>query len=71
MIAAWFFASFAGAALAGVLGTFWTRMGHAAFFLMMALVACIAAGLLHWLESRSRGRITQRARLAPANADGP
>lgn len=55
MIAAWFFASFAGAALAGVLGTLWRHVGHAGFFLLMAAVAGLAALLLHGLQARAPG----------------
>jgi POT family proton-dependent oligopeptide transporter len=62
MIAAWFFASFAGAALAGALGTLWRHVGHAGYFLLMAAVAGTAALLLRGLESGARSR------LAPARA---
>ena len=49
-IAAWYFASFGGNLLAGVLGTLWSAMGHAAFFGAMAGVASLAAVLLRLLD---------------------
>src|SRR5688572_14167755 len=49
-IAAWYFASFGGNLLAGVLGTLWSAMGHAAFFGVMAGVAATAGTLLRLLD---------------------
>ncbi|HEY0686593.1 MAG TPA: peptide MFS transporter [Steroidobacter sp.] len=45
-IALWFSASFAGNLLAGALGSWWSRMDHMTFFLLMAAVAACAATLL-------------------------
>lgn len=45
-IATWFFAAFGGNLLAGVLGTFWSRLDHAGFFALMAGVALCASALL-------------------------
>lgn len=50
-IAAWYFASFGGNLLAGALGTLWSAMGHAAFFVVMAGVAAFAGTLLRLLHS--------------------
>lgn len=44
-IAAWFFCSFTGNLLSGVIGAVWERMSPQAFFLMMAAI-CIVSGLL-------------------------
>jgi len=44
-IAAWFFCSFTGNLLSGVIGAVWERMSPQAFFLMMAAI-CVASGLL-------------------------
>jgi POT family proton-dependent oligopeptide transporter len=44
-IAAWFFCSFTGNLLSGVVGAVWERMSPQAFFLMMAAI-CIVSGLL-------------------------
>ena len=49
-IAAWYFASFGGNLLAGVLGMLWSELGHAAFFAVMALVAAAAGTLLRLLD---------------------
>jgi POT family proton-dependent oligopeptide transporter len=45
-IATWFFAAFLGNLLAGALGSLWSRLHPSQFFLMMALVAAVAALLL-------------------------
>jgi len=55
-IAAWFLAAFGGNLLAGVLGTLWSRVGHAAFFAAMASLATLAAALL-WRLDRPLRRI--------------
>lgn len=49
-IAAWYFASFGGNLLAGVLGTLWSAMDHASFFGVMAAVAATAGTLLRLLD---------------------
>ena len=54
-IAAWFLAAFAGNLLSGVVGTWWSGMTPAAFFLAMAGIAAIsgaALGLLAAIERR-------------------
>ena len=54
-IAAWFFCSFTGNLLSGMIGTVWEKVTPQAFFLMMAGI-CAASGLLllaiHRLHSR-------------------
>lgn len=47
-VAAWFLATFSGSLLAGVVGTLWSRASHAGFFVLLALLATVAA-LLLWL----------------------
>jgi POT family proton-dependent oligopeptide transporter len=49
-MAAWYFASFGGNLLAGVLGTLWSAMGHPAFFAAMGLCAGLAGVLLRLLD---------------------
>lgn len=61
-IAAWFFAAFGGNLLAGVLGTLWSEMGHAAFFSLIGAVAALAAGGLWRLD-----RPAKRLELTPAD----
>lgn len=53
-IALWFSASFAGNLLAGALGTWWGRLDHAVFFLIMAAVAALAASLLLAVDRPAR-----------------
>ena len=45
-VAAWYLTIFSGSLAAGWVGTLWGRMGHAAFFAMLAGVAALAAALL-------------------------
>jgi POT family proton-dependent oligopeptide transporter len=49
-VASWFLAVFSGSLLAGFVGTFWTTTSHAAFFLILAALAVIAAALLWRLD---------------------
>jgi POT family proton-dependent oligopeptide transporter len=49
-IALWFSASFAGNLLAGALGSWWSRMDHTTFFLLMAAVAAFAATMLLFVD---------------------
>jgi POT family proton-dependent oligopeptide transporter len=49
-VASWFLAVFSGSLLAGFVGTFWTTTSHAAFFLILAALAVLAAALLWRLD---------------------
>jgi POT family proton-dependent oligopeptide transporter len=70
-IAAWFLAAFAGNLLAGSLGSLWSRIDHAAFFLLIAAVAGSAALLLRALDGPvRRADETQRAKIAAAQSSG-
>jgi proton-dependent oligopeptide transporter, POT family len=69
-IAAWFLAAFAGNLLSGVVGTWWSHLSPAAFFLAMAGIAA-ASGLLLWLLAATERRhfaglmtTTQDARIS-------
>jgi POT family proton-dependent oligopeptide transporter len=53
-IAAWFFAAFGGNLLAGVLGTLWSGMPHAAFFSMIGAIAAAAGACLWLLDAPAR-----------------
>ncbi|HEY5849312.1 MAG TPA: peptide MFS transporter [Lysobacter sp.] len=68
-IAAWFFATFGGSLLAGVLGTYWTVLGPSSYFVLMGAVG-IAAGALLWLLDRPTRRVEAVAQL-PVAAIGP
>jgi len=52
-MAGWYFASFAGNLVAGGLGTFWSRMSHAAFFAWMAGIAVLASIIFYRLERQA------------------
>lgn len=49
-VAAWFLAIFTGSLTAGLVGTFWSRMEPAPFFMLLAAVACLAAALLRLMD---------------------
>ncbi|RAO78322.1 peptide MFS transporter [Dyella jiangningensis] len=51
-IATWFFAGFFGNLLAGALGTLWSSLTHGWFFVLIGLVAGLAAALLYILGLR-------------------
>ncbi|HET7266473.1 MAG TPA: peptide MFS transporter [Oleiagrimonas sp.] len=59
-IATWFFASFFGNLLAGVLGTLWTPLSHANFFALIGGVAALSAVLLY-LTGRRVGSVEMLA----------
>lgn len=49
-VASWFLAIFSGSLLAGVVGMLWSKVGHPAFFLLLAGLAVVAAALLWRLD---------------------
>lgn len=57
-VASWFLAVFSGSLLAGLVGMLWSRASHAGFFVLLAGLALLAAGLLRWLDRpiRESGR---------------
>lgn len=54
-VASWFLAVFSGSLLAGMVGMLWSRVGHPAFFLILAALAVAAAALLWRLDRPIRG----------------
>jgi POT family proton-dependent oligopeptide transporter len=60
-IAGWFLAIFTGSLAAGVVGMLWSRMGHSAYFMMLAAIATLAAALLVALDRATRRVETERA----------
>ena len=54
-VAAWFLAIFSGSFAAGAVGALWTGMTHGLFFLLLTLIAMLAAAMLFTLD-----RATQR-----------
>ena len=53
-VAAWFLSTFAGSLLAGVVGTAWSAMSHAAYFALLAGIAALAGALLHRCDALER-----------------
>ncbi len=45
-VAAWYLTIFSGSLSAGLVGTLWSRIGHATFFALLAAIAAVAAALL-------------------------
>jgi len=61
-VAAWFLAIFSGSLAAGLVGTLWSDMSHAAFFVLLAGLAAVAALLLRSLDPFVNR--VERARIA-------
>ena len=59
-VAAWYLAIFTGSLTAGLVGTLWSAMSHAAFFVMLAVIAIAAAGLLLALDRPARRVLAAR-----------
>ena len=55
-VAAWYLATFAGSLAAGLVGTLWSRTSHAAFFLLLAGLAGLAALMLRALDPMEQRR---------------
>jgi POT family proton-dependent oligopeptide transporter len=53
-VASWFLAVFSGSLLAGLVGTLWTRVSHAGFFVLLAGLALLASALLWRLDKPIR-----------------
>jgi len=65
-MAIWFLAIFSGSLAAGVVGTLWSRMSHALYFAVLAIIAGIAATLLYALDGPTRRIEAARGREADA-----
>lgn len=61
-VAAWFLSIFSGSLAAGFVGTLWSRMPHASYFLLLAVIAT-AAALFLWLLDRPMQRVDRPRRL--------
>ena len=61
-MAAWFLAIFSGSLSAGAVGMLWGSMSHANFFIVLALIATIAAAMLFALDRPARRIEGMRAR---------
>jgi POT family proton-dependent oligopeptide transporter len=61
-VAAWFLAIFTGSFAAGLVGTMWSPMTHAVFFVIVAAISMVAAGLLLALDASTRRIEAARAK---------
>lgn len=61
-VAAWFLAVFTGSLTAGLIGALWSHLSHAAFFVVLAVLAALSATLLLALDNRARRIEAVRAR---------
>ena len=53
-VAAWFLAIFSGSLTAGVVGSLWSSTTHARFFVLLAVIAALAAAMLLALDPATR-----------------
>jgi POT family proton-dependent oligopeptide transporter len=67
-VAAWYLAIFSGSLAAGQVGRLWSRVAHVPFFLILAGIATLSAGLLYLLDAPTR-RILARAAERPRRGD--
>jgi POT family proton-dependent oligopeptide transporter len=68
LMGAWFVATAAGGYLAGFLGTYWPRMPHSRFFLMVVAIALAAAALLLFVRRRLQATLDAAERSGRAAA---
>ena len=66
-VAAWYLAIFSGSLAAGQVGRLWSRVGHVPFFLTLAGIATLSAGLLYLLDRPTRRILASAAERWPAN----
>jgi POT family proton-dependent oligopeptide transporter len=67
-IAAWFFCSFTGNLLSGVIGAAWESVSPQGFFLLMAAIAGVSGLLLHGIHRIHRERSAPLAAMVPSVA---
>ena len=68
-VAAWFLAIFTGSMTAGIVGTLWSRMSHPVYFVLLAVIASLAAALLLALDRETRRIEGERAVEVASAAD--
>lgn len=66
-VAAWFLAIFSGSAAAGAVGALWSLSSHAAFFVLLAVIAAIAGAMLLAFDGTTQ-RIEAQRTLESAQA---
>ncbi|WP_375286516.1 peptide MFS transporter [Sphingomonas sp.] len=62
-VACWYLAIFTGSLSAGAVGALWSGMNHAAYFLLLAGIATVAAALLWLIDPIERGVEQRRVEL--------
>jgi proton-dependent oligopeptide transporter, POT family len=60
-VAAWYLAIFSGSLAAGAVGTLWSATSHGRFFVLLSVIAALAAGLLLCLDGVTRRTEQRRA----------
>jgi POT family proton-dependent oligopeptide transporter len=60
-VAAWYLAIFSGSLVAGQVGRLWSHVGHVPFFVILAGIATLSAGLLYLLEAPTRRILARTA----------
>jgi POT family proton-dependent oligopeptide transporter len=60
-VAAWYLAIFSGSLAAGQVGRLWSHVGHVPFFVILAGIATLSAGLLYLLEVPTRRILARTA----------
>jgi len=68
-VAAWFLAVFTGSLTAGFVGTLWSHFGHAPYFVILAVIASVAAVLLLALDAGARRVDAARAAAVVQDAN--
>ena len=70
-VAAWYLAIFTGSLSAGLVGTLWSRIGHAPFFVLLAAIAAAAAAILRGLDAPARRVVGRHAEAEDALSAEP
>jgi POT family proton-dependent oligopeptide transporter len=66
-VASWYLATFTGSLAAGQVGRLWSHLGHVEFFVVLAVIATGAAGLLFLLDSPTKRILAQASSRHAAN----
>ena len=70
-VAAWYLAIFTGSLTAGLVGTLWSRIGPAPFFVLLAAIAAAAAAMLRGLDAPARRIVGRHAEAVDALSAEP
>jgi proton-dependent oligopeptide transporter, POT family len=67
-VAAWFLAIFSGSLAAGAVGALWGSTTHGSFFVLLSIIATLAAAMLFGLDRTTRRIEAARARETESSA---